>query len=70
MGRGRRHQDIHIMWSQPDFSSVSKPPCPPFSLRVLRAMFPSSLTLTSYLSRAGKERCVFLFKLVQKPLSH
>jgi hypothetical protein len=60
MGRGRRHQDIHIMWSQPDFSSVSKPPCPPFSLRVLRAMFPSSLTLTSYLFGPAKS-VVFSF---------
>jgi hypothetical protein len=42
-----------------------------FFLRVLRAMSPSLPALTSCLFWwAGKECCVFLFELVEKPLSH
>jgi hypothetical protein len=39
-----------------------------FFPRVLRAMVP--LFLTGYLSRTGEECCIFLFKLVKKPLGH
>jgi hypothetical protein len=46
------------------------------ALTLALALFPPCdvpllpLVLTGYLSRAGKERGIFLFKLVQKPLGH